>query len=160
MDTFTRSILKNSRYGVSCIYCEHSSTYLTNDLHIYQTWLVSAAVSDVGIALSMIYYLIGSQTGIKSTGLLITKIIRVSVETGLVCAGLSCLDLILFLVFPNTNFHLTPSIALCKLYSNSLLVVSHLIIVKYGILDILSRCLIRGCALSADEYLARRSRIR
>lgn len=72
----------------------------------------------------MMYYLYKSKTGFKHTAALISKFIRVTVETGLVCATFAILDLSLFLAFKTNNYHLAPSIALSKLYSNSLLAVS------------------------------------
>ncbi|THH31585.1 hypothetical protein EUX98_g2623 [Antrodiella citrinella] len=95
-------------------------------LHEYKTtivWLGGTAICDIIIATSMMYYLYKSKTGFKQTAALISKFIRVTVETGLVCATFAILDLSLFLAFKTNNYHLAPSIALSKLYSNSLLAV-------------------------------------
>jgi len=86
-------------------------------------WLGGTALCDVIIAISMMYYLQRSKTGFKQTAALISKFIRITVETGLVCATFAILDLALFLAFKENNYHLAPSIALSKLYSNSLLAV-------------------------------------
>ncbi|CAL1710561.1 unnamed protein product [Somion occarium] len=86
-------------------------------------WLGGTALCDVILAASMIYYLYKSSTGFRGTATLLTKFIRVTVETGLTCATFAILDLALFLAFQQNNYHLAPSIALSKLYSNSLLVV-------------------------------------
>ncbi|KAI0077533.1 hypothetical protein K474DRAFT_1707280 [Panus rudis PR-1116 ss-1] len=86
-------------------------------------WLGGTALCDVILAGSMIYFLNRANTGFRQTATLITKFIRVTVETGLVCATFAILDLSLFLAFQSNNYHLAPSIALSKLYSNSLLVV-------------------------------------
>lgn len=73
----------------------------------------------------MLYYLITAQTGFRATKLLIMRIVRVTIETGLICAAFAVLDLSFYLIYQNNNYHLAPSIALSKLYSNSLLVVRH-----------------------------------
>ncbi|KAF8148670.1 hypothetical protein B0H34DRAFT_736504 [Crassisporium funariophilum] len=86
-------------------------------------WLGGTALCDVIIATAMLYYLSNSRTGFRQTSLLLTRIIRITVETGFVCAAFAILDLAFFLRFQNNNYHLAPSIALSKLYSNSLLVV-------------------------------------
>ncbi|KAF8514944.1 hypothetical protein BU17DRAFT_52079, partial [Hysterangium stoloniferum] len=90
---------------------------------ITSVWLGSSALCDVTVAASMIYYLTNSRTGFRQTDLLLTKFIRITVETGLVCATFAILDLSFFVAFQNNNYHLAPSIALSKLYANSLLVV-------------------------------------
>ncbi|KAK7689666.1 hypothetical protein QCA50_007461 [Cerrena zonata] len=86
-------------------------------------WLGGTALCDVIIAASMIFYLHKSKTGFYMTSTLLTRFIRLTVETGLTCATFAILDLALFLAFQENNYHLAPSIALSKLYSNSLLVV-------------------------------------
>ena len=73
----------------------------------------------------MIYYLNRSNTGFKQTSTLLSKFIRLTLETGLVCATFAILDLSFYCAFQNNNYHLAPSIPLSKLYSNSLLVVRH-----------------------------------
>lgn len=98
-------------------------------VHTYRgscIWLGGTALCDLIIAMAMIYYLTQSRTGFKSTNVLITKVIRVTVETGLICAAFAIIDLSFFLGYRDNNYHLAPSIALSKLYSNSLLVVSRI----------------------------------
>lgn len=91
---------------------------------MFQVWLGGTALCDVILAGSMIYYLHKSQTGFRATTTLLSKFIRITIETGLTCATFAVLDLALFLAFENNNYHLAPSIALSKIYANSLLVVS------------------------------------
>ncbi|KAI0077527.1 hypothetical protein K474DRAFT_1707275 [Panus rudis PR-1116 ss-1] len=86
-------------------------------------WLGGTALCDIIIAASMIYYLHKSNTGFRTTTTLLSKFIRVTIETGLVCATFAILDMSLFIAFQQNNYHLAPSIPLSKLYSNSLLVV-------------------------------------
>ncbi|PBK99741.1 hypothetical protein ARMGADRAFT_1008250 [Armillaria gallica] len=86
-------------------------------------WLGGTALCDVIIAASMIYYLTRSKTGFRSTNVILAKFVRITVETGAVCATFAILDLAFFIAYKHNNYHLAPSIALSKLYSNSLLVV-------------------------------------
>lgn len=83
-------------------------------------------MNDIVICLCMIYYLHKSNTGFRQTSTLLTKFIRLTVETGLVCAAFAILDLSFYVRWQENNFHLAPSVPLSKLYSNSLLVVRRL----------------------------------
>jgi len=85
-------------------------------------WLGGTALCDVIITVSMIYYLTTARTGFRATNAILVKIVRVTVETGLVCSTFAILDLSLFLSFENNYYHMVMCIALSKLYSNSLLV--------------------------------------
>lgn len=75
------------------------------------------------IAASMIFHLVRKNTGLTDTNLIFTRILRIAVESGLFCAVFAVLQLVLFQVYKHNNFNLAPSIALSKLYSNSLLMV-------------------------------------
>lgn len=112
-----------------------TSLYWTRYLHktdstlfvFVQVWLGAAALNDIIIATLMIYHLHRSNTGFAHTSTLLTKFIRLTVETGLVCATFAILDMSFYIAFQTNNYHLAPSIPLSKLYSNSLLVVRNLI---------------------------------
>lgn len=41
----------------------------------------------------------------------------------MICAAVAVVELILYFVYPLSNYHLTPALALSKLYSNSLFAV-------------------------------------
>ncbi|TCD65364.1 hypothetical protein EIP91_002762 [Steccherinum ochraceum] len=88
-------------------------------------WLGGTALCDVLITCSMIYFLRNarSKNGVKRTTTLLTRLIKLTFETGMVCSTFAIVDLSLFLRFQENNYHLLPAITLCKLYSNSLLVV-------------------------------------
>ncbi|PFH47148.1 hypothetical protein AMATHDRAFT_68360 [Amanita thiersii Skay4041] len=85
-------------------------------------WLSGTAVCDALIAFCMIYYLSKSRTGFRATNELLVKLIRITVETGLITATVAVVDLIMFLAFEKANYHAVPAMVLSKLYSNSLLV--------------------------------------
>ncbi|CAL1711880.1 unnamed protein product [Somion occarium] len=95
----------------------------TGNYRMVTVWLGGTALCDVIVAVAMIYYLLKNRTGIRQTTTLITKFVTLSIETGASCAILAVIDLALFLAYQHNNYHLAPSIALSKLYSNSLLVV-------------------------------------
>ncbi|CAL1710457.1 unnamed protein product [Somion occarium] len=86
-------------------------------------WLGGTALCDMIIAGSMIFYLHRTRTGFHMSPTILSKFIRLTIETGLTCATIAIVDLALFLGFQQNNYHLAPSIALSKLYANSLLVV-------------------------------------
>lgn len=85
-------------------------------------WLSGTAACDVLITLTMIYYLSTSRNGFKATNTILVKLIRLTVETGLITSTFAALDLIFFLAFDKANYHLVPATCLSKLYTNSLLV--------------------------------------
>ncbi|EEB96118.1 hypothetical protein MPER_04802 [Moniliophthora perniciosa FA553] len=71
----------------------------------------------------MTYVLSRMNGGFQETRDLVRRIIRLTMETGSLTAAVALVDLLLFLVFPNDDFHIVPALTLAKLYSNSLLVV-------------------------------------
>ncbi|KDQ56884.1 hypothetical protein JAAARDRAFT_36357 [Jaapia argillacea MUCL 33604] len=85
------------------------------------TWLVFAACVDCTITGSLIWSLQRSRTGLSVTDDLITKLIKMTVQTGLVTAICAVLDLVLYLTLPLYPIHLCFNLPLAKLYSNSLL---------------------------------------
>ncbi|KAK0241064.1 hypothetical protein EDD85DRAFT_388071 [Armillaria nabsnona] len=87
------------------------------------TWCGASALCDIIIAICMTYYLQRSTTGFRRTKILITKLIRLTIETGTVTAVVALLNLILFFAFPHQTFYGTPGIIMPKLYANTVLVV-------------------------------------
>ncbi|KDN42715.1 hypothetical protein K437DRAFT_157346 [Tilletiaria anomala UBC 951] len=83
-------------------------------------WLLFAALADLTITVSLIYTLRQSRTGFKATDDLITRLIRITLQTGLLTTTFAIIDLILFLASP-TTLHLVFNLPLAKLYINSLL---------------------------------------
>ncbi|KAG9121956.1 hypothetical protein FRC07_001862 [Ceratobasidium sp. 392] len=83
-------------------------------------WLVMSAIADVVITCVLTWYLHSHRTGFPRTDDVITRIIRLTIQTGLVTSLWAIVDVILYLSLPN-NLHLLLNIPLCKLYSNSLL---------------------------------------
>ncbi|THU82109.1 hypothetical protein K435DRAFT_872662 [Dendrothele bispora CBS 962.96] len=92
-------------------------------------WLVGSAVTDVIIAISMIYLLNSARSktrqapltsNIRRTDHLLSRLIRNSIETGSITAGAAILDVIFFLTMNETSIHFAFSVSLSKLYTNTL----------------------------------------
>ncbi|KAK0223768.1 hypothetical protein IW262DRAFT_1458812 [Armillaria fumosa] len=89
-------------------------------------WCGASALCDTLIAICMTYYassfsfsLLRSTTNFRRTRVLVTKIIRLSIETGSVTAVVALLNFILFIAFPHKTFYITPSLLVPKLYANA-----------------------------------------
>ncbi|KAK0234879.1 hypothetical protein EDD85DRAFT_910907 [Armillaria nabsnona] len=85
-------------------------------------WLSGVALCDAAIALCMTYLLSRAHTGLKSTQVLLSRLIRLTIETGTATAALALIDIALFLAYPN-NYHTGPGKCLIKMYSNTVLAV-------------------------------------
>ncbi|KAB5590473.1 hypothetical protein CTheo_6087 [Ceratobasidium theobromae] len=83
-------------------------------------WLVLSALTDVVITSVLSWYLHTHRTGFSQTDDIITRLVRLTVQTGLITTIWATTDLILFLSLPN-NMHLLFQLPLCKLYTNSLM---------------------------------------
>ncbi|THU85857.1 hypothetical protein K435DRAFT_684756, partial [Dendrothele bispora CBS 962.96] len=75
-----------------------------------KVWLVGSAVTDVIIAISMIYLLNRMRqapltNNIRQTDHLLSRLIRNSIETGSITAGAAILDVIFFLTMNKTSIH-------------------------------------------------------
>ncbi|KAK0226562.1 hypothetical protein IW262DRAFT_1491966 [Armillaria fumosa] len=82
-----------------------------------------SALCDIVIALCMTYYLMRSNPVLRSTQILVTKIIRLTIETGSVTAIVALTTLILHFAFPHQTFYVTPALVTSKLYVNSIYMV-------------------------------------
>ncbi|GAA6015962.1 hypothetical protein JCM10207_006821 [Rhodosporidiobolus poonsookiae] len=86
-------------------------------------WLLSAALADVLITASLVWYLRKASSGdYQRSSSIVQRIIRNTVETN----GLTCLfaivDAILFIAIPSASWHVIPNLSLVKLYFNGALV--------------------------------------
>ncbi|KAJ7684446.1 hypothetical protein DFH06DRAFT_7258 [Mycena polygramma] len=88
-------------------------------------WLAATAAADLLIVVSTCYYLLRTRrTGFQhSTDRIVSRIIKITVETGLVCAIFALIDLALFISFNGNNYHLAVCIELSKVYSNSIMII-------------------------------------
>ncbi|THG96863.1 hypothetical protein EW026_g5047 [Hermanssonia centrifuga] len=83
-------------------------------------WLVFSALADTAITLALTWHLRKHKTGFTVTDDVVDRIIRMTVQTGLVTALCAIIDLIAFLATP-TGIHLIFNLPLSKLYTNSLM---------------------------------------
>ncbi|KAK0433684.1 hypothetical protein EV421DRAFT_2023332 [Armillaria borealis] len=74
------------------------------------------------IALCMTYLLCRAQTGLKSTRILLSRLIRLSIETGTITAAIAAVHMALFLSY-NSNYTTVPVHCLTRIYSNTVLAV-------------------------------------
>ncbi|PBL03263.1 hypothetical protein ARMGADRAFT_1069822 [Armillaria gallica] len=86
-------------------------------------WCGTSALCDILIAICMTYYLMRNNTTLRHTRMLITKLIRLIIETGSVTAAVALLNLILFFAFPHQTFYTTPALLMPKLYANTVYMV-------------------------------------
>ncbi|KAK0454324.1 hypothetical protein EV421DRAFT_1896250 [Armillaria borealis] len=83
----------------------------------------SAALCDIVIAVYMTYYLMRSNTGFHRTRILVTKLIRLTIETGSLTAVVTLATLVLFFAFPHQVFYVTPALVVSKMYANTIYMV-------------------------------------
>ncbi|KAK0241101.1 hypothetical protein EDD85DRAFT_389460 [Armillaria nabsnona] len=81
------------------------------------------ALCDIVIAICMTYNLMRHNTGFPQTRILITKLIRLIIETGSLTAVVALAVLILFFAFPHQTFYVTPVLVISKLYANTIYMV-------------------------------------
>lgn len=106
-------------------------------------WWSCSALCDVCIALYMTYLLSRRGTGFRETQILINRLTRLAIETGICTALVAIVVLLAFVLWPQTSYNAPAALSLAKLYSNSLLVLFN------------SRMRIAG---SREEQLLSRSR--
>ncbi|TRM66031.1 hypothetical protein BD626DRAFT_486562 [Schizophyllum amplum] len=83
-------------------------------------WLAGSALSDILITGSLVYHLRHHKTGFKSTDSRVDKIIRLTVQTGLITCVWALADLLVYLL-DAVPWHLMLNFPLSKLYTNSLM---------------------------------------
>lgn len=120
------SITQGTAAIIAGVETKHYGDWIDVSIHLYKLsaiWLGGTALCDIVIAGSMIYYLRWSQTGFRQTDVMLTKLMRLTMETGALCAGFAIIDLSLFLAYRYNNYHLPLCGVLAGLYTNSLLAV-------------------------------------
>ncbi|KAK0241073.1 hypothetical protein EDD85DRAFT_388297 [Armillaria nabsnona] len=86
-------------------------------------WCGGSALCDIVIAGCMTYYLIHSNTGFRQTQILVTKLIRLTIETGSMTAVAAFLNLTFFFVLTHETVYMTLAIIMPKLYANTVYMV-------------------------------------
>jgi len=85
------------------------------------TWLAASAATDIIITASLVHSLLRKRTGYAASDDIINRIIRLSVQTGLITAVSATMDMALFLLLKGKTWNFIWDLALSKLYSNTLL---------------------------------------
>ncbi|KAK7045803.1 hypothetical protein VNI00_007206 [Paramarasmius palmivorus] len=84
--------------------------------------LGTSAVVDILIAACMTFYLLKNRSEFAfHTNTVITKLIRITVETGIITATAAIAELVFFLSMHNNSLHQLSGVNLAKLYTNSLM---------------------------------------
>ncbi|KAI0724005.1 hypothetical protein C8T65DRAFT_93159 [Cerioporus squamosus] len=85
-------------------------------------WMVGSTTCDIAITVCMLYYLSKGRQGMHlASDALLSRLMRLTVETGALTASIACLDLVFFTTFRHNNLHMTPALVLTKVYTNTLL---------------------------------------
>ncbi|KAK0457674.1 uncharacterized protein EV420DRAFT_472015 [Desarmillaria tabescens] len=83
-------------------------------------WLVATCAADILITVILVWHLYSHKTGFRGSDELVDKIIRSTVQTGLITTCCALIDLLTYLLDP-TGLHLVFNFPLPKLYTNTLL---------------------------------------
>jgi len=84
-------------------------------------WFLSSCVADIVITIALVLSLSRRRTGFVATDDAISKIIRMTVQTGMLTALFAVGDVVFFMTLPHTALNFIWDLALSKLYSNCLL---------------------------------------
>lgn len=84
-------------------------------------WFLSATIADILITITLVINLSRRKTGFAATDDAISKIIRMTVQTGMLTALFAVGDVIFFMTLPSTALNFIWDLALTKLYANCLL---------------------------------------
>ncbi|KAJ7309481.1 hypothetical protein DFH08DRAFT_1088243 [Mycena albidolilacea] len=99
-------------------------TRLNQKTHVaVGVWCGASALSDIIIAVCMTYYLSKSDTGFRQTRVLVSKVVRLTIETGSLTALAAVINLTLFFAFPDRTYYTVPAALMPKLYANSILII-------------------------------------
>ncbi|KAK7019973.1 hypothetical protein R3P38DRAFT_3318881 [Favolaschia claudopus] len=86
-------------------------------------YLVGSAVLDIIIATCTTYAFMVKDTGFRRTHALITKLIRLSIETGSLTALVALITVVLNLALPNEGYYIVPLHIMPMVYSNTMFAV-------------------------------------
>ncbi|KAJ7663202.1 hypothetical protein DFH06DRAFT_1324679 [Mycena polygramma] len=111
--------------GVDIVNAGKFSVLQMEQPKVLVAWLAVTAASDLIIVAGTVFVIMKArQTEFKSPATLaISRIIKVSVETGLVCALFAVADLAIYVTYDANNYHMGICIFLSKVYSNSMLLI-------------------------------------
>ncbi|KAF5371894.1 hypothetical protein D9757_010582 [Collybiopsis confluens] len=85
-------------------------------------WLASSSACDVIITITMIFLLKKSNSQVKETKMILSRMVRILVESGFVTAILFIADLCIFVSFPAKIYHIAICDGLANAHSITLLI--------------------------------------
>ncbi|KAJ6630240.1 hypothetical protein B0H10DRAFT_2349115 [Mycena sp. CBHHK59/15] len=107
--------------GVQLCLVKNFSSVQSKDTIPISVWLAATSLCDLVIVSGTTFHLVRSRDPeYRRTNAIISRIIKVTVETGVLCALFAFVDLGLFLGYEDTNYHLSICSWLSKAYSNSI----------------------------------------
>jgi len=106
--------------GVYAHIYKYFSAISSSSLFAYM-WLSGEAVSDLLIATTMTYLLVGSDAERRANTNVINRAVRLIVQSNSLTASTAIVSVILFAALPGKNYFIAPTMVLGKLYSNTLL---------------------------------------
>jgi len=86
-------------------------------------YLSGSALIDIIIAVCMTYHLTKRGTGFRRTHALISKLTRLTIETGCLTALTALITLILFFAFPGKIYYMMPADIMPMMYANTMFAV-------------------------------------
>ncbi|KAH8078748.1 hypothetical protein BXZ70DRAFT_658967 [Cristinia sonorae] len=106
--------------GVACLHLNGLTEIPIKTYKSTIVWAGAAALGEIVITCSMFYYLRKAKkdSHMKRTTTLLTHLIKLSVETGFICAAVALGGLILFVASPTTTCYEVFAICASKLFSN------------------------------------------
>jgi len=112
--------------GVNICIAKKFSLLQSHNLIPTVTWLAATSFADLLIVFGTAFYLVKSRdpefTSAR-TNSLVSRLVMITAETGVLCALFAIVDLYLFATYKGTNYHLALCIELSKIYSNSILLI-------------------------------------
>ncbi|KAF9562871.1 hypothetical protein CPC08DRAFT_356615 [Agrocybe pediades] len=115
-------------------------------------WNGASAACDVLIAIAMTVYLKRRDTGVKQTTALLRQIIRLTIETGLMTATVSIVNLVLAVLPNQPTYYMASAVVLGKLYSNSTLALLNNRLKTGSGLDVVNSTLGNDISLRTDQH--------
>ncbi|KAH8105087.1 hypothetical protein BXZ70DRAFT_1004623 [Cristinia sonorae] len=106
--------------GVVCLSLRGLADVPTQTYKLSIVWAGASALGEIVITCSMFYYLRKAKqaTYVKRTTTLLTHVIKLTVETGFICAAVALSGLVVFILFPTTTCYQVFALCASKLISN------------------------------------------
>ncbi|KAH8105086.1 hypothetical protein BXZ70DRAFT_919322 [Cristinia sonorae] len=106
--------------GVACLRLNGLAEVPIKAYKLAIVWAGAAALAEIVITCSMFYYLreAKKESHVKRTTTLLTYLIKLSIETGFICAAVALAGLILFITSPTTTCYQVFALCASKLVSN------------------------------------------